>query len=53
MLNTSTISMTPAEVSGYYAALVPHLQRRGVGWCGQCPIHLEALFAGPWMADKK
>ena len=54
MLNTSTISMTPAEVSGYYSARVPHLQqRRGAGWGGPCTIHFEALFAGPWMADKK
>jgi hypothetical protein len=47
MLNTSTRSSNPDEVSSYYAARVLHLQqRRGAEWRGPCLIHLEALFAG-------
>jgi len=39
MLNTF-ITLTPGEVSRYYAARVPHLkQRRATEWRGPCPIH--------------
>lgn len=39
-MRDSPIRFTPAEVSSYYAARVPHLkQRRAAEWRGPCPIH--------------
>lgn len=36
----SPLTFTSGEVSGYYAARVPHLnQRRATQWRGACPIH--------------